>query len=428
MLVLTSALLLAQLKPAALFDACVESFNRIHAYSVHIDVLTSKDGVKKQVQFDVSVKPDKAYLRMREPATGFLDHSDRRYQVTGSKFVGFDAVANEWIRRNVTEGKTPAIKLASELGSADIALAIMLDPSKLQSFFGGFRLFPDWRVSQNGDTITLERFPKSGSTLLRFAGKDHILSEATLKTNGAFLRWSFNFVRGGSANAAFSVPSDARHVVSFSQREAPPKYKSPEAKRIVEHMLKAYGALRNGTIDIKSDEGNSHLVLSGRRLRQSDANFAWAYDGVSLSMKNLKSGMFYRGKANRAILSEYVSQVGGIVDPLIRAIIALRLPYLDLFPSTGTVKYIGSLGKKADIIEVKSPSLQVSLFVRRDNHLLDSMESETVDRPGRVQTRNQRWFSYARMGEPSDASNFRILPGSAKVLPLPKLKILGETK
>jgi hypothetical protein len=426
MLFLLTVITLAQSKPTDLFDACEAGLRSIKAYSVHIDAAASKAGQTKRMQFDLSVSPTQAYMRQQEPASGFLDRSDRRYSLRGDKLVGYDAIADERIHRTVKEGKTPAAKLAGALGTEDLSLNVVLDPTAMRGFFQGFRLFNDWRITKNGDTVRIERFPKGGSTMFRFSGSRHLLSEALLKTNGSSIHWNFDFQAG--AKIALTIPDDARPVVSFSQREAPPKYKSPEAKEVVEKMLKAYGAFRNGTVDIKSDEGSLHLVISGRRLIEKNSLFEWAYDGTSLSIKNHRTGGYYRGKAKRVIISEYVAVLGGEVDPLIRPMLAQRLPYLDLFPSTGVVRLIGSLGTQADILEVKSSTLKVSLFVRRDNHLLDSMESETVDRPGRVQTRNQRWFTYSRLGEPTDVANFRLLPGKANIQPLPKHKILGETQ
>jgi hypothetical protein len=423
---LIAALLFAPPKASELFDACTANFGRMGAYTVRIQAKAAKPGLSTRVRFDLAVQGQDALLRIREPSTGIMDHSDRTFMLHGKKLVAYDAVADERLQRTVSEGGSVGERLAAQLGQVDQSLNLVLGPSEMRQFFSGFRAFQDWRISHNGDTVTIERFHKGTSAMFRFVGAHPMISEVALTAKGSTLDWAYTFQPG--ATIGLKIPSAARRVSSFTEREAPPRYKSPQARLVVERMMRAYGALRNGTIDIRSDEGNSHLILSGRCLKEIRPRCEWAYDGSVLSIHNRSTGQFYQGKAVRVILAEYVTKVGGEVDPIIRRIVSHRAPYQDLFPANGVVRLIGPVGDKADIIEVTTPNLKLSLFVRRDNHLLDSMESETIDRPGRVQTRNQRWFRYSHMGEAGDIADFRVTAGATKVHPLPELKVLGETR
>jgi len=423
MILLIAALIGAPLKGSALFDVCVADHSKLKAYSVHIDDLRTVPGKREMFQYDLAIKGTDGLLRVREPATGLLDRSDRSFIVRVNKLVGYDAVAGERLQRSLKGHDSVEGRLATQLGALGDSLSIAIDPRAMRKFFDGFRTFRDWNQTQSGNVITLRRSAKGAATVFKFAGSPPLLREVSIKLKDSVLDWTYSFRKG--ANIALSIPSDARLVSSFVAREAPPKYDSPKAKEVVEKMIKAYGALQFGTIRVKSDEGDTTLFLAGRRLREDGATFSWAYDGSILTIRNKKTRKFYRGKAIRVILAEYITKVGGEVDPIIRRIVAHRVPYLDLFPTQATVKHPGTRGDTADILDVTSPSLKVSLFVRKDNHLMDSMESETIDTPGKVQTQTQRHFSYSHLGTPAGAGQFRLQPDSARVLPLPKLEQAG---
>jgi len=296
----------------------------------------------------------------------------------------------------------------------------------MENFLSGFRGFRDWHVTREGNVVSLGRSAKGTATIFRFAGAKPLLHEVWIKLKDSELHWSYSF--GSGASVSSRIPTDARTVSAFTVRGAPPKFATPEAEKIVQKMIKAYGALQNGMIAVESDEGNSKLILSGRRLRQDGAHFTWAYDGSVLSMRNGRSGAFYRGKAIRVILSEYVAKAGGDVDPIIRSVLAHRVPYFELFPTGASVRVVGEAGggeHRSHIVEVATPVLKVSLFVREDNHLLDSTDSETVDRPGRVQTRHEHHFTYTHLGSTTPLSEFHLSPGIVKTLPLPSIKTVG---
>ncbi len=421
MILLIAALGIGQLKPPTLFDACVANHSKLRTYSVHIDVEGATAGKRQETQYDLAVNGPDAMLRVREPAAEGLDRSDRTYLVKGSKLIAYDAVANERIQRTVNARSSAAERISSQLGRLDVSVSLALNPGDMQTFFSAFKRFPDWRTSHSGDVLTVQRLPKGSSTMFRFIGAKPLLHEVSYKDKAAWFHWNFDF-RPGS-KTVLNVPADARSVTAFTQKEAPPKYVTKEAKSISEKMLRAYSALQNGTIDVDSDvDGHSTLLIAGKRLRENRSRFMWAYDGSTLTIKNGKTGKFYRGKAMRVILSEYVTAVGCEVDPIIRRIVAHKGPFADLFPKGATVRLVGSVGTTADILEITSWSLKVSLFVRRDNHLIDSMESETVEHAGKVQTRSTRRFKYSHLGESAGLTRFRPDPGYGNVYPLPKIK------
>lgn len=418
---LCAELALGPQKPPALFDACVSNLIRMKAYSVHIDVSGSLQGKTQKVQYDLAVSGPDALIRVREVGSKAVDRTDRTFLFRGNKLTAYDSVASERLQRTVKGSDPITDRLVAQLGPLDPAMNFTLDPNELRKFFGGFRGFQDWRTSHTGDTVTIQRFSRGSATMFRFTGAKPMLSEVSIKNSEKVLHWTFAFHPG--ADLTLNIPSDTRSVYTFTERKAPARYLTPQAKSIVTRMLKAYGMLQNARVDIKADDGQSTLLLSGKRLREDRVRFSWAFDGSILTILNHRTGQFYRGKAMRQLLSEYITKVGGLVDPLILPILAHKVPYLDLFPTESTVSLPGSVGTKADIVKVTTSSLTVSLFVRRDNHLLDSMESETVDRPGQVQTRSSKSFTFSHLGETIDIEKFRLDPGTARVLPLPKIKM-----
>ncbi len=422
MILLLAAWALAPTDPSALFDASVANLGRLKQYSVHIDSYGAAMGKTQQFQFDLSVSGADGLLRVREPATGILDRSDRSYLARGAELLAYDAVADERLKRPLRAGASLESRLASQLGPLDLSVRLWLSPDNLRKFLAEFRGFKDWVTTTNGDLVTLQRSVKGASTMFRFEGSQPLLNEVQIEVKGSVLHWIFTF--HPRASLALAMPGDARKVSSFMEREAPPKYASQAARAVVERMMKAYGRLQNGVIDVSSGAGASRIVLSGRWLREDLGTFSWAYDGSILTMHNKRTRKFYRGKAVRVILSEYVTKAGGGVDPLIHSIVGHTVPYQDLFPKEATVKQVGTAGSD-DVLDVKSPWLRLSLFVNRDTHLLDSMEAETRDKSGQVLSRSTRRFQYSGLGISSPLELFRLSAGLSKVLPLPKVNELG---
>jgi len=394
------------------------------AYTVHIQTDSEIPGKKEQTQFDFAVNGSNALFRMREPATSILDRSDRSILFQRDKLVAYDAVANESLKRSDRTGASYSARLVGVLGPIPDALTLALDPKVMNLFFDKFRGFNDWSVSRKGATVTLYRRAKGTETMFRFGGDRPLLREVMIKIPARRLHWIYSFKPG--ASISFSIPTDANPVYAFTVRAAPAKYASKQAKDVVQGMIKSYAAMKNGEIEVTTREGIEKLYLGGKRLREDRPGFQWSYDGSTLSVFNKRTHKFYRGKAIRVVLSEYLVAVGAEADPIIRRLVAHRTPYSDLFPTASTVAWKGTVvtdGVVNDIVQVSGVSPRSSIFIRHDNRLLQSIESETVDKSGRVLTRNTRSFQYKNLGDSPDSSVFRLNPGSAKVLPLPKLKL-----
>ncbi len=340
----------------------------------------------------------------------------------GNKLIAFDAVADERLQRTLKGQDSIASRLTGPLGKLGDAVELVLEPTIMQKFFADFRGFRDWDIRRNDGVVSLGRSGKGAYTIFRFSADTHLLREVTIGQPTSLLDWKFKY--GPTTAPTLNIPGDARQVLSFTVGEAPPKYDSTETEATIKKMVKAYGGLRNGIVDVSGDEGDDRLWLAGRKLREEAKGFIWAYDGVILSIRDKKAGRFYRGKAARPILAEYITRAGGQVDPILRRIVFFRIPYQDLFPTDSKVNAQGSgkfEGVAADMVKVTTFSNETLMFIRKDNHLLASMETDTFDSPGKTQTKSTRKFAYINLGEAPSSSMFRLSPGSSKVQPLPKL-------
>ena len=422
MILLLAAFGMAPTNPSALFDVSVSNFRKLGNYTVHVDVKGKAAGKVQNTQMDLAVSGRDALLRVREPATATVDRSDRSFQILGNKLLAFDAVASEKIVKSIAGSSSLSNKFTSVLGQLDDSLKVVLDPAAMRSFFDKFSGFKDWHVFHKNGLVSIARSTRDTTTIFWFAEGTYLLKEAAWNIKNSTLDWKFDFKRGASTE--LRIPNNARRVASFYVKEAPPVYKSAAAKAVVEKLLSAYSKLQYGRIDIVADDGNSRIFLDGKRLREERQRFTWAFDGKNLTMKNLRTGAFYSGKAIRVVLSEYITKVGGEVDPIIRRLIAHRTPYQDLFPSHATVSLVGTFGtgnNVSDIIEVNSNTLKVSVFVRRADHLIESMESVTIDRLGHNQSLGNRRFKYIDIGSEPKNVEYHLGAGGTKVLPLPKV-------
>ena len=427
MIAATVVLLLARSNAQEIFDSAIAARIRLTTYSVQVQTDTTVPGKHEQVTFNFSTMKSTSLLRLREPATQAVDRSDRSILLTQDKLTAYDAVANEYLTRSNKENGSVTTRLVSVLGPLPDALTLALDPATMKNFFAQFRLFRDWSISKNGSTTTLLRRSKDSETMFRFEGAQPLLSEVMIRIPKSKLHWMLHYQ--SAVSLGLHIPKDANQVYTFTVKAAPPKFANAAAKSVVDKMTKAYAGLKFGVVEVASKEGTSHLYMGGRRLKEDRATFVWSYDGTILSVFNKRTKQFYQGKAPRPLIAEYVVEVGCEVDPIIRKIVANRVPFGDLFPTQATVALKGAVDTgngMASIIQISKVNPSTALFVREDNHLLDSLESVTVDRRGRILSESKVQYRYSSLGEMPRGIAFSVESGRAKALPLPEIKIMNQ--
>jgi hypothetical protein len=233
--------------------------------------------------------------------------------------------------------------------------------------------------------------------------------------------WTFDYSAG--APISYMAPRSARLVSAFTVTPEPPRYASPAAQRTTRAMIDANRRFTSGTIDVEGDDGHVRISLSGRKLREDQPRLSYAYDGRVLTVVDRRRDAFYRGAAIRSTVPDLIAELRGRVDPISRQILQRRVPYEEILSPRLTVALAGqaqSGGTASDILRLTDARSRVSMFVRRDNHLVESVTSDVLDASGHSMASSTRSFRYSRLGKVS----FTLIPKKGqKVLPLPKLKI-----
>ncbi len=406
------------------FDKCEAQLRKLASYSVHLESRGVKGTQRDFTQFDFSISGSSVLLRVREPGTQLMAASDRFFQLKAGQLTAYDRNTNEVIRRKLQDKDSYIQRYQALLGKLDPALLSVMDPNLLRSFFAPYRALKDWSATRSNGLVSVGRSAKGTGQIFRFDASSGLLKEVWFSEKGASADWKFTIRSGGQV--ALAVPTDAKRVSSFYVREAPPVYRSREAKAAVEAMLKRYGNFSAGKIDIDSDGSESTIYLNGRRVREDTRSFSWSYDDGILTVLNHATGRVNQGKATRPILAEYLSKLGADVDPLIMRILARRTPYQELFPAQAVVSMAGSAGsgdRLADIITVKASTVRLSMFINHTSHLLDSLESETSDLNGRTLTRTFRRFAYSQLENGPGHHLFHIETHGANPSPLPSVEV-----
>jgi|GEM_PF-1404706 len=419
-------LLFVPTKGKSILDASIASRQKLGDFSVHIETDTVVPGKHEQLFLDYKSVGATSLLRAREPLHDGLASSDRSIRLSPNSVTAYDAVANEWIKRPYEGKEANTERLTAILGQIPDALRMGVDSKFYSSFLAQFKLGPEWNVTQGAGITTLFRKVGKSDTTIRFDGKSMLLKDLTVKIPKSNLKWSFQFSTASKTD--LSIPTDAIQVSSFTVQSVPPRFKSALAKQVVDKMVYAYRTLNAGVIEVEDSENpdrNAKLTIGGRWLREDRKSFSWAYNGKTLTVYDRRTNKVYQGEAARPIIAEYVVKVGCEVDPIIRRLLQKRAPFSDLLSPKALVSHKGIIGSgntSSDIIQVSEVNPQASIFVRQDNHLVDSIELEAVDRNGRVISRSNEMFHYTGIGTMPRAVDFKIDTGSAKVQPLPEIK------
>ena len=426
MIAATVVLLLAPKNGQAYIDACIASGRDLSAYSVHIETNTIVPGKHERLFLDYRTSSNRTFLHLREPGHDGQAGSDRSFLLEPDQLIGYDAAANESIKRPFAGKDSSTDRLTALLGQLPDALRMVITPTFQKSFLSQFRGTSDWKISKEGPVTSLFRKVGQSQTRFRFEGPKSLLKSVEIKLLHSSLNWSFEY--HPTRTPSLHIPSDAIPVSSFTVQSAPPTYKSPVAKQVVDAMVQSYRTLQAGVIEVENGdhpERNCKLTIGARWLREDRSTFSWAYDGTNLTILDRKTNRYYQGPAVRALIAEYIVKVGCEVDPIVPRLLQRRAPYSDLLVPQATVSHKGVIGSgdtSSDIIQVSGGNPQASLFIRQDNHLVDSIELEVVDRGGRILARSTEQFHYSGIGKMPRAIAFKIEPGSAKVLPLPEIQ------
>ncbi len=404
---------LAYTPPPTIFSQGTAAFRNLKAATVDVDVATSLGRAKYHLEF---VKQSRLVLRVKELANS----TERIFAINGSTLTGYDPFVNERLNRRVSTSGTLLERLNGVLGTQDDPIQMLLSPAAANVFFKNMGKVQGWKIQNGKDGVIATRrglYDKKQSTTELAFNAQHLLTRFAANVGGLKTNWKFTY--GPAGAATFSTPRSARLVESLLATPQT-KWATAGARKLGTQLLHAYQNLNSATINVRSNEGNSELSFGGGKFREVARNIQWSYDGRVLSIYDPVHRRFYRGRAGRGRITDYLGETHHRADPFLRTLLARQTPYGDLLTADSKVKSAGTIvsdGASCDILQVVGTA-KVSLLVRQSDHLLQSVTSDALDQRGRTISSTTRTFQIHR-----GAWTFKpIAPAGLSALPLPKVK------
>lgn len=409
----------------ALLDAATASHARLTRFRVHVELDAKADTNRQRVTYDLAADGGRILVRIREPRKPGEDKSDRTYFFANNRLVGFDAYANERIARDLPPVGSQLQRIQFVLGSMPDLLNHLLEPSGMKEFLDGMK-HPGWRRQRkNGvDLLIRSQGLNTKPAVLGFDPKTHLLRRVDIGLTGNEVHWTFDYSAPGPVT--FNPPASARPVPSFTVAPEPPKYANATVEKTTRAMLDAHARFTTGSISILDGGQVIKLAFDGRKFREEGRQLSYAYDGKVLSVLNAKFNTFYRGSAARSTIPDLLFKVGAGADSMSRQMLQGRIPFREMIRSNMKVSQGGTVasaqGIPCDILSFDGGRTKITVFVRRTDHLVDSMMTNIVDGSGRTISMSARRFVYTKSAPP--AARFLLDPKPGQTAkPLPEIKI-----
>ncbi len=186
----------------------------------------------------------------------------------------------------------------------------------------------------------------------------------------------------------------------FVTQTGSPAHKAPtyvgKSQAVIAAMETALSTLDKRVMTIKSDEGITTVELLGKKVREDQPTLLWAFDGKTIYVRDRAKHVFVSGPIRRHRAVEVVSTVTGRrVDVVTRALLFRRVPLEEAFVDA-TVRldgFVAPNGVPCDIVRADTPSLHTTIFLRKSDHLPQSVTSESLV-GGKIVSTFSKSFSY----------------------------------
>jgi len=194
-----------------------------------------------------------------------------------------------------------------------------------------------------------------------------------------------------------------------------------ESQAVVDAMETAFAGLDHHRIKVFSDEGQTTIDLMGKKVREEQGSQVWAFDGRTVFVRDRVRHVFVSGRCLRHRAAEVVPAVTGRrVDVVTRALLFRRAPLAEALVDANVriAGYVAPGGVPCDIVRADASSVHTTIFVRRIDHLPQSVTTESLVN-GHVVTTLTRNFQFHTI----KASVFKLTKMPYEKLgPFPKLK------
>ncbi|HWA82019.1 MAG TPA: hypothetical protein VG820_01195 [Fimbriimonadaceae bacterium] len=402
----------------AIFDQSLAAFRARKAFVVRIGLDAKMNGVVTTARYRLSYESPNRVL-LAKLSNG---RANMVFWLDGARFIAYDPSAGEMVVRKAPASGPIVNRVANSIGGLEDPVAAQLDPKTMAAFLEPFRALKGWTSRTASGKVFLGHVAGSGSnktyTQFDFSASTKLLTRAVLTGPTSRLEWDFDY-EPTPRRLSFSPPRGTKKVNALTEHITEVATTDPKARKVVDASLRAYSRLDSIAFSVASSGGSSKDWMNGSSFRESRARLSWSYDKGILTILNGANGKNYRGKCGRRAIAGYVRKCGSSIDPLLLALINNRNPISGWFlpgmkvSNRGTVR-IGS--QDADAIELRSLEFDVSLLVRRDNHLVASVTSRTRDKSGAQIAEASRDFTYTSVNRPLPRSTFILKASSFKPL------------
>jgi hypothetical protein len=403
----------------AIFDQSIAAFRARGSFSASVALSALQNKVTVTSRYKVSFqKPDRVLLTKISGGQASLI-----FWLNGTRFVAYDPAANEMVVRKVGAKGPISARLAEAVGNLDDPVSAQLSPDAMANFIKPFRTVPGWTQTVGNGIVHLHRSAvvngKKAETDFQFSASSKLLTRALLATPEASLLWEFKY-GPAPTNLSFSAPRGTRTVVSLTEH-AHVNAADAKAANLVQQTLRSYSRMSDVAFSVNGSTGSSTDWVSGGSFREKRTEVEWSYHGGVLTLVDAVHRKSYRGRCKPGAVTSYLKALRFPVEPVLQAMLSQRNPIVTWFPPKTKVSSRGTVslgGVTADAVELRSPLLDVSLLIRRNDHLVASVSSRAL-MGGKVISQSHRDFTYTSVGKPLPASAFALAVN--RPLPLPKL-------
>ncbi len=403
-----------------IIDQAIAAHRARKAYSVGITVGSVIGNQSLAESWSLGFQPPTKVLLQKKIAGKVVT----AFWMNGDKFVAYDPIGKEIVFRKAPIAGPVVNRMANALGGIDDAISVQLSADTLAGFLKPFKQVTGWAVAQNASVTSLSREAKLAKgrsfTRLDFSTRSHLLTGITLVGPGSRLLWSYAY--GPAPSRLEFRPAPGTKTVRGFTGHATVGKSDPKGKALVESTAHAYNGLLSAVFTVSGSTGTSTVWISGKSYREKQAVWEWSYTKGALTLRNQQNGRTYRGKCKPGDVPGYLLKIRAPMEPMLQSLIKGKNPLSTWVLPIMSIKSTGSVqgGEiAADAVELRTKYLDISLLIRRDNHLLENVGSRTKDDAGKVLSESHREFKYQSVNQPVSAEAFAI--SGPNTLPLSML-------
>jgi|GEM_PF-5370921 len=206
------------------------------------------------------------------------------------------------------------------------------------------------------------------------------------------------------AGIAYLVLTQAKIV-----KPAPAIFADAATRNVVSACRKAFANLKSARFTITSGGETKRYTFSSGRVAAAQRGAQWTFDNRRFTIQNGKG--LYRGRISPFSVNSWLTRAGAAPEVLPIHLIAHKNPVDALVAPGSRVRKVGVMtkgGVTADLVEIKSAGLRVSVAIRRDNHLFANLSADNMDARNRVLSSSSRSVAWSAINTAFPAQTFQL--------------------